>query len=95
LETCATVKAMPRQHVWTERDEDGVKREVRATWFGGAWRLQAKRTDDEQWTYYEPPRREDLLTLQELIGRKYRRRRATIDELKAIKKLVQESDQST
>jgi hypothetical protein len=81
---------MPRQHVWTEREEDGVKREVRATWFGRAWRLQSKRSDEEQWTYYERPRREDLLALQELIARKYRRRRATIDELSAIEKLVQQ-----
>lgn len=84
---------MPRQHVWTEREGDGVKREVRATWFGGGWRLQSKRRGDERWTYYERPRREDLLTLQELITRKYRRRRATIDELNAIEKLVQQGDE--
>lgn len=83
---------MPRQHVWTERKEDGVKREVRATWFGHAWRLQSKRSDDEQWTYHERPRLEDLLTLQDLIERKYRRRRATFDELSAIEKLVQRHD---
>ena len=79
---------MPRQHVWTERTEDGVKREVRATWFGRNWRLQSKRSDEERWTYYERPLREDLLALQDLIERKYRRRRATIDELSAIEELV-------
>ena len=79
---------MPRQHVWIERDDDGVKREVRATWFGRAWRLQSKRGDEERWTYYERPLRNDLLTLQELIARKYRRRRATIDELGAVEKLI-------
>ena len=56
------------------------------------WRLQSKRSDEEQWTYHEPPLREDLLTLKELIERKYRRRRATIDELRAVEKLVQQSD---
>ena len=84
---------MPRQHVWTEREDDGVKREVRATWFGRAWRLQSKRRDEEQWTYHEPPLHADLVTLQELIERKYRRRRATIDELSAIEKLVQRYDE--
>jgi hypothetical protein len=83
---------MPRQHVWTEREDDGVKREVRATWFGGAWRLQSKRSDEERWTYHERPQREDLLALENLITRKYRRRRATIDELNAIEKLVQQAE---
>jgi hypothetical protein len=84
---------MPRQHVWTEREEDGVKREVRATWFGRAWRLQSKRSDDEQWTYHDRPRREDLVALHDLIERKYRRRRATFDELTAVQKLVQQQDE--
>ena len=84
---------MPRQHVWKEREEDGARREVRATWFGRAWRLQSKRSDEEQWTYHERPRREDLLALQELIERKYRRRRATIDELEAIAKLVRQDEE--
>ena len=84
---------MPRQHVWTERENDGVKREVRATWFGREWRLQSKRSDDERWTYHERPRLEDLRALHELIERKYRRRRATIDELSAIAKLLQQSNE--
>src|SRR5205085_1577895 len=33
---------MPSQHIWTEKDDEGRKREVRATKFGGKWRLQAK-----------------------------------------------------
>ncbi len=80
---------MARQHVWTEREEDGVKREVRATWFSRAWRLQAKRADEESWNYYERPSLSDLLALQDLIERKYRRRRATAEELAAVQKLVQ------
>ena len=84
---------MPRQHVWIERDGDGVKREVRATWFGHAWRLQSKRRDAEQWTYHKSPLHADLLALQELIARKYRRRRATIDELSAVEKLVRQHDE--
>jgi hypothetical protein len=81
---------MPRQHVWTEREEDGVKREVRAIWFGRNWRLQSKRSDEDRWTYHEHPPREDLLSLRELIERKYQRRRATFDELRAVEKLVQQ-----
>ena len=81
---------MPRQHVWMERTEDGVRREVRATWFGRNWRLQSKRSDEVRWTYHERPLREDLLALQDLIARKYRRRRATIDELSAVEKMVEQ-----
>lgn len=84
---------MPRQHVWTEREEDGVKREVRATWFGREWRLQSKRADQPSWTYYERPLLPDLLALQDLIERKYRRRRATADELSAVQMLVKQHDE--
>jgi len=69
-----------------------MKREIRATWFAHEWRLQAKRADEEKWTYYTSPLQADLLTLQDLIERKYRRRRATIDELRAVAKLVEEND---
>jgi len=79
---------MPRQHIWTEKDRDGKKREVRATKFGGSWRFQSKTKGDSEWTYYDVPLREDLLTLQSIIERKYRRRRATADDVVAIEKLI-------
>ncbi|PYK80599.1 MAG: hypothetical protein DMF40_06275 [Verrucomicrobia bacterium] len=81
---------MPRQHVWKEREEDGVKREVRASRFGGAWRLQSKRTDEEFWTYYDQPLPADLLALKEIIEKKYRRRRATVEELLSVREMVRE-----
>ena len=83
---------MPRQHIWTEKDREGRKREVRATKFGGSWRLQAKTSGDEQWTYYDVPLPEDLLTLQSIIARKYRRRRATADDVAAITKLIHDQE---
>ena len=79
---------MPSQHIWTEKDNEGVKREVRATKFGGKWTLQAKRSDEADWTYYNPPLLEDVLTLKEIIGRKYQRRRVTADDVAAIDKLL-------
>jgi len=81
---------MPSQHIWTEKDDEGVKREVRATKFGGRWKLQAKRTDEADWTYYDPPLLEDVLALKEIIARKYQRRRATADDVAAIDKLLGE-----
>ena len=83
---------MPRQHVWTERDDHGVKREIRATRFGGVWRLQSKRADDETWTYHERPLVSDLLALKDILDRKYRRRRATVDEVASLERLLSEYD---
>jgi len=81
---------MPNQHIWTDRNQDGRKREVRATKFGGAWRLQAKTAGDLDWTYYDRPLLEDLLKLKEILDRKYQRRRASIEDVSSIEKLIQE-----
>jgi hypothetical protein len=81
---------MPSQHIWTDKNEDGRKREVRATKFGGAWRLQTKIAGDLDWTYYERPLLEDLLTLKEILVRKYQRRRASAEDVASIQKLIQE-----
>jgi hypothetical protein len=82
---------MPSQHIWTDRNQgDGRKHEVRATKFGGAWRFQAKTTGDLDWTYYDRPLLEDLLTLKEILVRKYQRRRASIEDVASIEKLIQE-----
>ena len=83
---------MPNQHVWKEKDDEGRKREVRATKFGGVWRLQAKRSDDEAWTYYDVPLLEDLRTLRDIVDRKYRRRRASAEDLAAVEKLLKECE---
>jgi len=79
---------MRSQHIWTEKDADGRKREVRATKFGGNWRLQAKYADEPTWTYYDPPLIDDLLQLKDVIFRKYQRRRASAEDLQSVEKLV-------
>ena len=81
---------MRSQHIWTHRDEHGSKREVRATRFGGIWRLQAKTAGDADWTYYERPMLEDLLTLKEILLRKYQRRRASVEDVASLEKLIAE-----
>jgi len=81
---------MPSQHIWSDRNQDGRKREVRATKFGGAWRFQAKVAGDLDWTYYDYPLLEDLLTLKDILARKYQRRRASIEDVVSIEKLIQE-----
>jgi hypothetical protein len=79
---------MRSQHIWKEKDADGLQREVRATKFGGAWRLQSKTKGDEQWTYYDVPPLNDLLKLKEIVERKYRRRRASMEDVASVDKLI-------
>src|SRR5438093_1466267 len=79
---------MRSQHIWTDRDEHGSKREVRATRFGGIWQLQAKTAGELDWTYYERPLLEDLLALKEILMRKYQRRRASIEDVASVEKLI-------
>jgi hypothetical protein len=79
---------MRSQHIWTERDKHGSKREVRATRFGGAWRLQTKTAGDLDWTYYERPLLDDLLALKEILARKYQRRRASNEDVVSVEKLI-------
>ena len=81
---------MPSQHIWTNKDQVGVKREVRATKFGGTWRFQSKTIGDLGWTYYDRPLLDDLLRLKEILVRKYQRRRASIEDVIAISKLIEE-----
>jgi hypothetical protein len=79
---------MRSQHIWTHRDEHGHRREVRATRFGGRWRLQAKTAGDLEWTYFERPMLQDLLALKEILARKYRRRRASSEDVTSVEKLI-------
>lgn len=79
---------MRSQHIWTEKDADGRKREVRATKFGGKWRLQAKREDDAEWNYYERPELNDLLALKDIVFRKYQRRRASAEDVASLENLL-------
>jgi hypothetical protein len=81
---------MPSQHIWTEKDQHGKKREVRATKFGGVWRLQSKVSGETEWIYYDFPPLQDLLRLKEIIARKYRRRRASIEDVVSVNKLIEE-----
>jgi hypothetical protein len=81
---------MRSQHIWTEKDRHGKKREVRATKFGGVWRFQSKIAGETEWAYYDTPPLRDLLHLKEIIARKYQRRRASFEDVVSINKLIEE-----
>ena len=61
---------------------------MRATRFGGRWRLQAKTAGDIYWTHYERPLLDDLLALKEILVRKYQRRRASNEDVASVEKLI-------
>jgi hypothetical protein len=81
---------MRSQHIWTEKDEEGRKREVRVIKFGGHWKFQAKFKDEAAWTYYDVPLMDDLLALKDIVFRKYQRRRASAEDVESIDKLIKE-----
>ena len=81
---------MRSQHIWTSRDEEGRKREVRVTKFGGQWKFQAKFRDEDEWTYYEVPLIDDLVELRDIIFRKYQRRRASAEDFAAVDTMLRE-----
>jgi hypothetical protein len=76
-------------HAWYTRTEEGLKREVRATWYYTGWKLQSKIKGDEEWTPLDPPPLEDVQELHSHIAAKYARRRATHDEMVAAEKLLE------
>ena len=81
---------MRSQHIWTERDAEGRKREVRGTKFGGKWTLQAKTAGDENWTYFDEPPMEDLKTLKDIVERKYQRRRASYEDVVSLENMIRQ-----
>ena len=76
-----SIPLMRNQHAWTQRTEDGEKREVRAVKTQGRWRLQSKLNHEAEWTYYEKPERPDLEELRDILWRKYQRRRASYEDV--------------
>jgi len=82
---------MRRQICWTERMEDGVKRETRVTFHGGGLKWQFKRADRAEWDYDSPPTAEDWADLEERVEGRYRRKRAPLKDLELVRKLRQQA----
>ena len=71
---------------WTERCEDGVKREVRVEVTRGGLKWQFKRADEDRWDYASWPTAEDWDVLEEILERRAHRGRG-INMLEAVRKL--------
>ncbi len=81
---------MRNEHGWTQRTEEGEKREVRAIKTQGRWRMQSKLRHESEWIYYETPDRADLEELREILWRKYQRRRASHEDVLLADKMLAE-----
>lgn len=79
---------MRNEHTWRETTGDGVKREIRATKFGGQWKLQSQEKGAAAWTYHDKPALADLEALRDVLFRKYQRRRASHDDLQSVDALI-------
>jgi hypothetical protein len=65
---------------WTARLDDGVSREVRVTITKGGLRWQAKRSDEEKWSYDIAPSEEDWDALEDFLRRRAGRGRSVEDQ---------------
>lgn len=77
-------------HVWKHTTDDGEKREVRAEKFGGKWRIQAKRRDEDTWNYYDVPPMEDLLELRRVLWNKYQRKHLAFEDVASVEKVIRD-----
>jgi len=69
---------MKRRISWTQRGEDGVKRETRVELSRGSIKWQFKRADEAHWDYDSPPQAADWDQLEEILERRAGRGR-TVD----------------
>lgn len=82
---------MRNDHDWTERTEDGERREVRAIKFGGEWRMQSKIRGDAEWTQHPSPAVVDLEKLRDILFRKYQRRRVPYEDVVKLDAMLEEA----
>jgi hypothetical protein len=80
---------MHKRQGWKEVTPDGKSREVRATREGRNWRIQSRLKGVKEWTYHDPPLRDDLEHLLAMLQRKYRRRRCSEKEVEDVARLLE------
>ena len=76
---------MKKPICWTERCEDGVKREVRVEVAAGNIKWQFRRADESSWNYDQEPELEDWDELEEILERRAARGRS-INLQEAVRK---------
>ena len=86
---------MRRDLNWKTKREDGTSYEVRVVFFGKKFEIQFKEKGAEDWDHQRRPSRDDLTQLLETLERYYNRRRASLIDVAAAKKLLDEFDENT
>ena len=84
---------MKKPICWTEREEDGVKREVRVQVAAGSIRWQFKRADEANWDHDSEPDADDWDTLEDILERRAARGRA-VDMQETVRKWRRLAEQS-
>jgi hypothetical protein len=78
---------MKRQIRWTERLEDGVKKDVRVSFHGDDIKWQFRRSDSKYWDYETPPTSEEWDELEDRILKRYQRGHLAIEkELELVRR---------
>jgi len=70
--------------------EDGTVYDVRVSPFSGKFKFQFKDKGVEFWDYDRKPDRTDLETLVDTIERRYARRRSSLKDVEAVRKMLQD-----
>ena len=76
---------MKKPICWTERQEDGVKREVRVEVSQGGIRWRFKRADETHWDHDSEPDADDWDALEEILERRAARGR-TVNMQELVRK---------
>ena len=76
---------MRKPVIWVEREDDGVKVEIRVTFEDARHiRWQFQRADAERWDYDRAPTAAQWDTLQQKVNDRYRRRAAAYKDLAQV-----------
>lgn len=76
---------MKNQVCWTEKLEDGIRREIRVTFSRNGLKWQVKRSDVERWDYDTPPTAADWSELEERVLNRYQRRAVPYKDLEQVR----------
>lgn len=84
--SCYHARIMLRQICWKERNEEGIRREIRVTVQRGQVKWQFKAEDQDRWDYDGPPSTEEWDSLLERMENRYQRRNVSFDDLSLVRR---------
>ncbi len=76
-------------HGWKRREEDGLRVEIRARFFGKQWTFRRRSREESEFTPIEEPTVEDFKQLYEMLFAKYQRKHLSWDHLQSARAEVE------